>query len=332
MPLTYRPVLKSKSGEATALQHLSNAAKQRTTPLVVMVARPPATFADRIGDAWEGLPFALDGRFNADATGSTSAFKSMFETLGKAGVLVAPCVSQRADAAYLSAVNAAIGKYAGGLVVKSTLADLPAVTEWVHGQGWAVENVDLVVTFGDIASLPSDAFQKLSAQELTNHVNHDHGWRSVTATASSAPKDHGGLATGRNVIPRREWALWKHLSSAFGSELDYGDTGHVHPSLEEPPGYVMARATVSARYTVDDEWVILKGRSTQGQHGKPMPTQYQGHAKALFKESQFGGLTNCWGDQQIEAIAKGAPKAGNRTTWASISMNRHIELVADRLP
>jgi hypothetical protein len=94
----------------------------------------------------------------------------------------------------------------------------------------------------------------------------------------------------------------------------------------------MGKASVSARYTVDDNWILLKGSPTTGKHGKPMKAQYAGHAKALVADPKFGGLANCWGDGRIQATAKGAPGGGSRSVWAGFTMNRHISLVCNRLP
>jgi hypothetical protein len=125
--------------------------------------------------------------------------------------------------------------------------------------------------------------------------------------------------------------LWKALAPKF-PDLDYGDTGTVHPSLDDPPGFAMTRATVSVRYTIDDHWVVIKGSPTTGAKGKKMTPQYQDHAKALVKEPGFDKLPACWADDEIVKIANGKRTAGSRQTWVELSFNRHMSLVGDRLP
>ena len=65
-----------------------------------------------------------------------------------------------------------------------------------------------------------------------------------------------------------------------------------------------------------------------------MGQQYRHHARTLAADRHFGGVANCWADQRIQHIAGLASTAGagNRSTWAAIGINRHISLVADRLP
>lgn len=141
-----------------------------------------------------------------------------------------------------------------------------------------------------------------------------------------------------NVLPRDKQiqiiaALTEDLSKNAPYQLDYADFSSVHPDLTDPPGYVMARATVSVRYAVDDYWIVLKGKPTSGKTGQPMATQYRAHAKTLVADPEFAGLkVGCLGDDRIQKIAGGAPGGGSRSVWAGLLANRHLSLVADRLP
>ena len=93
----------------------------------------------------------------------------------------------------------------------------------------------------------------------------------------------------------------------------------------------MTRASVSVRYTVDNDWIVVKGNPTTGARGRPMPEQFRAHAQILIDEQGFGNLNGCWGDQRIEQIAAGESRPGSRTTWVEIGVNRHLSLVANRL-
>jgi len=137
---------------------------------------------------------------------------------------------------------------------------------------------------------------------------------------------------GRHLVPRRDWLLWQHVNAALPFDIHYSDCGHVHASLEEPPGAAMARATISVRYAIDDNWIVRKGHPIAGPNGQDMTMQYRGHAQALMTEAQFNSLAGCWADAQITNYAAGPGGAGGRTEWAAIGMNRHLSLVADRLP
>jgi hypothetical protein len=167
---------------------------------------------------------------------------------------------------------------------------------------------------------------------ITNSLQNSAQWRSITLASSAAPRDYTALPIGRSDIPRLDWQLWQAASRQVQFQLDYGDYGIAHPDLTEPPGIAMVRASVSVRYTIDDFWIVLKGQATTGPRGQPMDRQYRAHARTLVADRQFNRLANCWGDQRIQQIAAQTTGAGNRTTWVSIGANRHLSLVADRLP
>lgn len=331
MPYRYVPLLRSKAGEAVALQHLVAANKQRIFPLIQISEQPAARFVPDAGAAWTGLPMALDGVFNFNFTGSTTHFTQMFSGLGRAGIHVIPSVECDAPAQYVTAAGRLVGRHAPGLVVRATLRQLPRVSAWVAAQGWQAAQVDLVITGGHAADYDAAQFADFVRHAIANHIPNPHGWRSVALACSAAPKDTGTLTRGRNDVPRSDWQTWQAVHGQVGFQLDFGDFGIAHHDMTEPPGAAMARANVSVRYTIDDYWIILKGRPTGGPHGQPMAQQYRRHATTLAADPQFGGVPNCWGDQRIQQIAGGA--AGwSRPVWVGISVNRHLSFTVNRLP
>lgn len=276
---------------------------------------------------------ALDGLFNSDARGSNADFLNLFDALGKGKVRIVPSIECAAPTSYSAVVHKVIGRYAPGLVVKARVGQVPSVAGWVSTQGWKPQEVDLVVTAGQIEEYGDDVqFADFVVHAISAALPNPPPWRSVTLASSAAPRDYSSLALGRNVVARMDWHLWKRVSQKVPFALDYGDFAISHPDMTEPPGVAMTRASVSVRYSLDDDWIILKGSSTTGPKGKPMGQQFRNHAKALVADPQFDGLAACWGDQRIQEIAKGTGKSGSRTTWVEIGVNRHLSLVADRLP
>ncbi len=331
MVFRYVPNLRSKTGEAVALENLDPAVKGRTFPVIRLVETPPAGFAPRVAKAWTGASLGLDGLFNFNSTGSTTAFVSLLKQLGGSGVSVIPAVEYGAPTPYVSAVQKLIGAFSAGLVVRVTLADLASVSAWTEAQRWAMPNIDLVVDVGDTAAYKPEMLAKVVIAELSANIKKVSGWRTVTLAAAAAPKDHGALAVGRTDVPRFDWRLWQLVAKSVDFQLDYGDYGIAHPDLTEPPGIAMTRATVSVRYTVQDHWIVIKGRPQTGRTGQPMAKQYLAHAKQLVADPQFDKLATCWGDDRITDIAAGKSTSGNRTTWVQNCVNRHISLVAHQL-
>jgi len=300
-----------------------------------MTGTVPATFVPKMTANVAGFPMALDGSYNFDVTGTTNAFTTMFHGMGVGGIPIVPALSVHSDPQYIAAAASAAGAYAPGMVVQVPLADLPHVHGWVTSlQGWNPADIDLVIEAGGVAQHNPTMFGTYVSHTINGIVPTVHPWRSIALNSWSAPQDHGPLNRGRNVVPRRDWQMWMHAHPGVGFQLDYSDCGHLHPSLDEVPGYAMANATVSVRYAVDNEWIVIKGVATTGPHGIDMRTQYRGHAQALVGEPAFGGLAGCWGDTRIQHYSMVAPGvgAGGRPQWAAVLLNRHISLVADRLP
>lgn len=335
MAFRYMPIVRTKAGEADALGNLSPAAKDRVFPVIRMTNSVPVTFQKKMVGQLGGMRIALDGTNSLDNTGNLNAFTALFNGLGNGGLPVIPVIPFGADPAYTAAATGLLGAFAPGLVLQCSLAELPDAQNWAtEMHGWNLDEVDLLIDVGGVAEHNPMQYANYVAHTI-NQVNMaQHPWRSVALHLWSAPRDHGPLNYGRNTIERKDWLIWQQVQPNVPFDLDFSDSGHVHPSLEEVPGYAMANATVSVRYAIDDAWIIHKGVATTGPNGIDMATQYRGHAQALVADQHFGQVPGCWGDQRIAAYAT-APaggKLGGRPQWAAILMNRHLSLVADRLP
>jgi hypothetical protein len=331
MVFRYVPLLRAKAGEANALLNLTPAAKARMFPILHLASSVPGTLVARIGQAWAGRTLALDGLFNYDATASGADMQAVFQGLTAAGVTVVPSVEYGAPLGYMQVVGPLAQGAGTGLVVKVRLGQLQAVTAWLGGGGWQPQDVDLVIIAGHIAEFGAGVLNDLVLHSIQGLPN-PQGWRSVTLAGSAAPKDMSTLGLGVNLVPRLDWQLWQVTQMLAPFQVDYGDYGIAHPDMTEPPGYVMGNATVSVRYTLDDDWLIIKGRPVTGNNGIPMPAQYLGHAQTLVAQPAFGGLVGCWGDARIQSIPLVGGRPGNRQSWVEIGVNRHLSLVADRLP
>lgn len=238
----------------------------------------------------------------------------------------------------MSAVQAAISSApALGLVVKARLNQIAQLPAWVAAQGWAYQSVDLIIEAGYIPAVGQGVLDHVVVQGV-NSIS-AHPWRTVTLSSSAAPRDFGNLVLGPNLVPRLDWALWQSVSPSVSVALDYADYGTSSADMTEAPGYAVANATVSVKYTLDNHWLMVKGYPTRGRTGRPMAGQYRNHAVSVRNHPQFGGVPNCWADTRIIQIAAGMllPSghpipSGSRTSWVEIGMNRHLSLVGDRLP
>src|SRR5690606_32484311 len=143
MSQMYRPILRSKAGEGKALRHLSQAAKERTVPIITLLPQAPATFATAVKSGWTGHAMALDGSLDS------ASFTNTFRGLGDAGVRILPVVSPSAPPDYVVAASGEIGRYAEGHVITTTLDELPSIAGWAASQGWQPQLIDLVLVLGN---------------------------------------------------------------------------------------------------------------------------------------------------------------------------------------
>ena len=327
---TYRPFLRTKAGEVTALKHLDKTARRRIEPIFQLTATVPSSFVPRMAGAWAGFPVILDGRYNFDSTGDTVVMEQLHRELNAQNIPAHPAIEVLTVGPYLLAVKKLSAASGGRLAIVAQLKNLPYVENWVIHHGWSMTSVDLIVHVGHVAEPSPLPLHEVVANAVSSLSG--RGWKSVTLAASAAPKDMAALNAGRNVVPRRDWELWQSVYSRCEFQLDYADYAANHPNLDEPPGVAMAVATVSVRYTAGNDWIIFKGKRIGGANGQPMKQQYSSHAKALVGEAEFGGIQGCWADDRIRSIVAGSQTTGGRQQWVENAVNRHLTLVANHMP
>ncbi|WP_423142851.1 beta family protein [Parablastomonas sp. CN1-191] len=329
MPHRYIPMMKTKAGEIDALANLSPQARSRMLPLFHVCETVSPRFAGQLALAIGGQVIGLDGSFNFQHTGTGTTFSTLLAALRGASVPTMPSIGLNDPQAYQQLGRSLVDQ--NGLIIKVSVANLSMLASFVAASGIAPVHVDVVLDVRHVASIDVPSYSGYLISVLSQHASVLSAYRSVTLAAAAAPKDHTSLSYGANNIPRTDWLLWSAVRTQVPFSLDYGDYLTGHPDLNEPPGVAMANATVSARYTLDNSWLIIKGRSTGGPYGQPMQVQYQSHAGAIAGNAGFGGV-NAWADGQITQAAAGAPKMASRQKWASFAANRHLSLVAARLP
>lgn len=326
----YRPLVKTKGGEIAALENLSSSARARITPIFHVCEVVTPSFVPKLATAWAGMLTAVDGSFNCSHTGSPNVAIQLITEMRNKGIPTMPCWSQTDPATYQHAVRAMVDHC--GAVIKVSLNDLANVAPWLAQQMLPPSSVDLVVDLKHIGEFEVGSLSGVTAALLNQHTALLQLFRSITLAAGAAPKDQGALMRGLNRITRTDWSLWNAVRPNVQFQLDYGDYLTGHPNLSEPPGAAMAKATVSARYTLDTVWLIIKGFQAGGQNGLPMGTQYHSHAGIIANDPGFLGVPNVWADGQVGLAAVGAPKMASRAKWSGFAANRHMSLVADRLP
>jgi hypothetical protein len=353
--MTYRPILRFKRGEQTALTNLSAAHKAATVPLFNIepyAYNPPpgsdtdgafdqriAQDADRLNSAWAGYSAAVDlGDIDPDArcAGGVHPVRHFFDRIAAASErpVARPVLRLGNDDDYVTAVAAICANQDVGPVFRMTPDDLAApdvgdvVTDMLNKCGVLPANADFVVDLGYIATTGRSV---ITARGALAAVPFSADWASLSLVAGSFPENLSGFAVGTHTVERHEWAVWLANRNAAGRAVSYGDYATIHPiPAEEGLDPRTMNPTASVRYTFKDTWILLRGQGTRTRGGQGF-AQFLGHADTIVAMPQYRGEPFSFGDGKIMRMHRRAEGQGNLETWVSIGVNHHIAEIVGQL-
>jgi hypothetical protein len=190
------------------------------------------------------------------------------------------------------------------------------------------KDVDLLVDIKETES-NSDKYSKYlkMAQELPTLTK----WRTFSFASGSFPEDLSAYKLDEeNLIPRSDWISWKgyRTGRTLIRKPAFADYTIQHPIYKEATQFY--HPTTSIKYTVDDQWLILKGKKQRFE-------MYLGNAKLLSQNKHFYGEDFSCGDKYIALKAKHCDDylknkkvggTGSVETWITAGINHHLALVA----
>lgn len=351
---SYMPILKWKGGESSALKELFPNDKAAMTPLVEIPPVPwdfvndqaaktvdahLANVPDHMVKHWGINDDIFVDLHLVDAsdrlTGSVHPVAWLFGETKKKQLKTIPVTSYGRDPAYQSAVASVIASDKQGVCIRLDNEDAFAgdLSQRIAGtlQQLATKpsEVDLVIDLGQLVS--GEEYRVAAAvRGLLLTLPHVRDWRSLTCAGSAFPVNMSGLTAGVHTLPRTEWRCWKLLSSTRASLPRmpvYGDYAIAHPDLVElDPRIITMSANI--RYTIDDEWLIFRGRSIE-KHGA---AQHIAFCKALVARPEYSGKAFSAGDAHIDKCANnGSAGPGNATTWRRVTTNHHLTFVVRQI-
>ncbi|OLP60325.1 hypothetical protein BJF93_15320 [Xaviernesmea oryzae] len=346
--MTYRPILRFKRGEQTALTNLSAAQKAGTVPLLNIASHsfnpPPggetdvafdqriAQDADRLNSAWAGYAAAVDlGDIDPDArcAGGVHFVRYFFDRIADADqhAHVSPVLRLESDEAFLAAVASVCGDYGVRPVFRMTPDDLAeldiddVVSDMLDECGLQAADAAFIVDLGYIDTAGRSV---ITARGALAAVPFASEWADIALVAGSFPENLSGFAVGAHIVQRHEWAVWLANRSAAGRAVTYGDYATIHPlPVEEGLDPRTMNPTASVRYTFESTWVLLRGQGTRTRGGQGF-AQFLAHADTIVAMPQYRGQVFSFGDGRIMRIHRRAEGQGNLETWVSIGVNHHI--------
>jgi hypothetical protein len=353
MAIVYVPALRWKRGEVRAVENLKNTTQRQIIPLIDLMphAYDPAedggndpALEERVRADARNLRRARRDRLawvdlsdqDADArAGGLHLVDYFFRTASDENCAAVPVVRLGADDDYIDAVRSVAARDGRGAVIRIVVPEFEgddydsAITELVDELELERPAIDIVLDMrAEVIPIPA---QSRVARAVLDDIPNIDDWRSIVLASGAFPVDLSGLAVGQNRIPRHDWHLWRHVSDREPARQPiYGDYTVRHPELADDFDPRLVNMSASVRYTLDEEWLVLRGRGvrTPGTGGFQ---QYVGHAQQLTRMPEYSGAAFSWGDNRIMDIANAAATSGNSETWISISVNHHIELAVEQI-
>jgi hypothetical protein len=358
MSFHYVPVLKGKKAEYDALAELPTSLRKDFTPLVEVATipedpktkKPKKTVDQHLGNI--GLlmkkAFGTTHPVFVDTTYLTGSFASdgthPLSALGKVafsrGIKFIPVTGLNRDEKYQKAAQAITQeglclRLNGGDIVDPESNFKDVVEKFLGEFKMRPSQIDLVLDFRAIPRNIDPRIFALAVKSAITATPFIGDWRTFTLIESSFPEqlssDFGFTADEISTASRTEWHIWKYLrtqSAEIARMPAFGDYGVFHP---DPTAFDFIRMQMAAkiRYTSDEHWLIVKGRSTKDKGFE----QYMKLAKMLIDHPEYKGRKFSPGDEYIYTRGNKSPGAtcGNQTTWIEAGVSHHIAFVLHQL-
>lgn len=350
----YVPVLKGKQGEYGALAEADDRVRSSITPLIEIPSVPydfaaeePAKSAQahvgevakKIERCWGGeRRFFLDAGLLAeeDQIDGRHPLAVVLDDARELGLQAVPVTGVARSESYDAAVEGAVSADQRGICLRLVGEDLeepeelPEVVEAevMAALGLKTGEVDLVLDLGSISA--EQRWTGATVRLLLAALPEIGDWRSLTLIASSFPLDLSGIdGDSTALIPRAEWAIWRALharADRLGRLPSFGDYAISHPAPREVDPRIIQRSA-AIRYSADDEFLILKGRSIQAQGSE----QHYDLAAELVNRPEFHGEDFSWGDAYVASRARRQGGPGSGTTWRKAGTSQHLALVTTQI-
>ncbi|BCJ44652.1 hypothetical protein GCM10010168_14650 [Actinoplanes ianthinogenes] len=328
----YRPILRPRRGELTALAHLSADEAGRVLPIVEM--DPALSILPLVRE----LPprtemLALDFGKVPEPPFTADQPLPVAERLARLGVTMVPVLRPYESGRRLVSHGLAARMHRNRAILRlqpHVDAGNPVAADAVTDRVLAATaldpaDVDLLIDLAETAcQAHADAVEERARRVL--RWARTLPWRSVSVASGAMPPNLDDLPTDRPVaVGRLDARVWERLGEAGIGYADYGVTSPIRRL-----GVQYHRQLPTLRYTTEREWWIYRwarrgGRSDDRCHDL---------CRTLVTSPQWpsAGSKFSWGDAEIARRARTARGAGSSASWIAWSTSHHISHVLRTLP
>jgi hypothetical protein len=262
------------------------------------------------------------------------------------GLRIIPVLNLNDDSQIKETIAFLFKKYDQGICLRVTSSDLTdtgtlnkKIEAFLKDFKLSRKNTDLLI---DIKDDKENGGQYLKCINASQKIEGLSEWRSFIFASGAFPENLSKCFFDQpTYLSRFDWQNWVHQikEKTLARDPIFADYTIRTPIFNEALQYY--NSTPSIKYTLEDEWLILKGKVYQNEH-------YLANAKLLVEDmtTSFYGEGFSWGDKNIALKAQyyhqyvvdvkdgGMEKGkgtGRSTDWIAWGINHHLILVLNQL-
>ncbi|WP_189078976.1 beta family protein [Mangrovihabitans endophyticus] len=332
MRASYRPFLRPRRGELTALHHLDPVTAAATLPILEMhgernVARLLTTLHPRTGAV--GMDF---GDLPDDPDPLRSPPLDLAEHLIDLDIAMIPVLRAHDTGRRLVEHGLAARMHLRRGILRlqphvdaTNPVEADAVTRRVmRGSDLDCEQLDLVIDLAETACRAhADAVEERARRVL--RWARSRPWRSVSVASGAMPPNLDGLPVDRAVpLGRLDARVFQHLEE---EDVDFADYGVTSPVRRRDAPY--HRQLPTLRYTAEHAWWIYRW----ARRGGRSDDRCRDLCRTLTQSPQWPaeGARFSWGDAQIARRSRIAHGGGSANGWIAWSTSHHLTHVVRML-
>lgn len=325
----YFPILKWKTGEAVALEHM-NVTEQQMIPVVQIIDEDdPAEFFSSLISHYNH-PVYIDTLNNPNEDNACSLLNSFIRYAQENNIPAYPIINYL-DTQYISSN---VNRCAVYLPIPYDF-DGPRPQQIVQNIAQQITGaeIDLFLNAGFIntqqAANNSFQFYMSTLQQIMNSPIITR----FVICLTSFPENLSSISSGQSLSCQRlDYNLFNNIliaieqdNATMKSKLHYSDYG-VTKYTDTDIDFRMMRNGIlpKIKYTTDNQYIILKGSNNPR-------ISYIDLAYDIVNSQYYFGRAFCFGDEQIYQKSLRTNGTGNNTNWVTYCCNHHLTAVLRQL-
>jgi T4 beta protein len=351
---TYVPALKWRQAEYQALLRLSDAAKSKIVPFIMIPpiefdfeeGEPKKTtqehlqaFPKRYKDKWNARPAWIDIDVQLHAgtmDNGVDVLTHVFSELRKFDARAVPVSSLDYKPSVINALAKIATKDKRGVALRARLEHImladfgKRAANHLQQLKVTFADVDLIVDLGAPSYEPYVAFSGALVAALSK-IPQLHDFRSFVLIGTAYPGSMQDISIPGASVERHDWLFYKKLTASLPKSMRrpaFGDFTTVNPAFIANFDMRFVKPAGKLVYTTKDQWAIRKGGSFRDN-----PKQMHSHCAHIVGSGLFRGASYSNGDDYIARCARKEKDAGpsTLTRWKEIGISHHIMHVLEDL-